>query len=330
MNHHEHDYAELLGLLGGGGASGDGIPESEIDAAENVVGMRMPASLRTFFRLAGRTAHLAQAYVRLLQPHAWRIEPGTAVFMEEDHAVTLYGISTDLNTPDDPPTLATLNTDDLDWFEVCSRVSDFIKVMLCWAATSGEILRFRREMRAPPDIANRLDPQWAFVGRIGVSDMRAYIQQGRVLCHLDDLAGSRLVVAARLSGEVDSIVEELRHGAADATNVRQGPVHVDILPLVGDLEANGAAAELLRGRFNTPSVEGSGLVLDLAGLQQLGERGVGALVMLRQRARRANGEVKLANLQKQPTQIIRLLRLDRVFDCCDSVETALSRFGDVS
>jgi anti-anti-sigma regulatory factor len=328
VNPYERDYAELLSLLGRAAAPSDGTPDSEIDAAENDIGMRMPTSLRAFYLVAGRATDLTEAHDRFLAPRAWHVESGVVVFMEENQAVTLCGVSTDLDASDDPPALATWNDHDLDWFEVCGRASEFIKVMLCWAAAHGALFGFRRKMRASRDLAERLDPQWTLVGRIGVSDTHAYIQQGRVLCVWEDLGVWQLVVAARSSHEVDSIVADLQGRILDDAGDRPRPAHVGVLSLVGELRAGSPAAGLVRARLDASELEESSLVLDLGALHALDEHGVQLLVALQQRARRANGEVKLAKLQGQPAQLVRLLRLGSVFDCCDSVEAAFSRFGD--
>jgi hypothetical protein len=209
MRPFERDYADLLFSLGRVATDGDGTPASEIDSAEQHLGVRAPASLRAFYRVAGRATDLTEVSDHFLQPHAWRVESGTVVFMEENQAVTLYGISTGAGTADDPPVLAAWNDEDLAWSETCGRTSEFIKVMLCWAAVQGDVLRHRGEAPAPPDIVKKLAVSWSFVGQIGVSNIRAYLQHGRVLCHLDDLSGSRAFFGARSSDDLNAIKKEL-------------------------------------------------------------------------------------------------------------------------
>ncbi len=69
------------------------------------------------------------------------------------------------------------------------------------------------------------------------------------------------------------------------------------------------------------------LVLDLAGLEWIDSSGVGALVSLFKHVKARGGEVKAAALQRQPKEVFRLLRLESVFELCDTVDQAAQRFA---
>lgn len=68
------------------------------------------------------------------------------------------------------------------------------------------------------------------------------------------------------------------------------------------------------------------VVCDMQKLTMVDSSGVGAIVSLFKRLRTLGGDVKIARLNGQPKEIFRLLRLDRVFDVYDDVDTAASKF----
>lgn len=70
------------------------------------------------------------------------------------------------------------------------------------------------------------------------------------------------------------------------------------------------------------------VVFDLARLDLIDSSGVGAIVSLFKRVRTLQGDVKIARLDGQPSEIFKLLRLDRAFEIFDTVEDAVRRFHE--
>ena len=68
------------------------------------------------------------------------------------------------------------------------------------------------------------------------------------------------------------------------------------------------------------------VVFDLAGLELIDSSGVGAIVSLFKRVRTLQGDVKIARLTGQPSEIFKLLRLDRAFEIFETIEQAVARF----
>lgn len=68
------------------------------------------------------------------------------------------------------------------------------------------------------------------------------------------------------------------------------------------------------------------VVFNLKELQLIDSSGVGAIVSLFKRVRTLSGDVKIAQLQGQPAEIFRLLRLDRAFEIFETVDGAVQRF----
>ena len=69
------------------------------------------------------------------------------------------------------------------------------------------------------------------------------------------------------------------------------------------------------------------VVFDLSALELIDSSGVGAIVSLFKRVRTLQGDVKIARLAGQPSEIFKLLRLDRAFEIFDSVDAAVARFS---
>ncbi len=68
------------------------------------------------------------------------------------------------------------------------------------------------------------------------------------------------------------------------------------------------------------------VVFDLKNLELIDSSGVGAIVSLFKRVRTLQGDVKIAQLAGQPSEIFKLLRLDRAFEIFESIEDAVTRF----
>ena len=68
------------------------------------------------------------------------------------------------------------------------------------------------------------------------------------------------------------------------------------------------------------------VVFDLDKLDLIDSSGVGAIVSLFKRVRTVQGDVKIARLRGQPSEIFKLLRLDRAFELFETVEQAVQRF----
>jgi anti-sigma B factor antagonist len=72
--------------------------------------------------------------------------------------------------------------------------------------------------------------------------------------------------------------------------------------------------------------ETSRVVLHLAGIEQIDSEGMAALVGLFISARNRGGEVKLAELSPKSKSVLRLSRLDEVFETYDSESEAVASF----
>jgi hypothetical protein len=86
-------------------AEGDGCGGSELDAAEDRLGLRLPAALREAYGLFGRRPDLTSNQDTLLAPDALYLDAGgdALVFRVENQEAARWGVPThDLDLPDPP------------------------------------------------------------------------------------------------------------------------------------------------------------------------------------------------------------------------------------
>lgn len=101
---------------------------------------------------------------------------------------------------------------------------------------------------------------------------------------------------------------------------------VTVVAVAGVLDAGGAP--VLGDRFDALLAEGvQRFVIDLAALRFMDSSGIAVLVRLFKRVRIGHGDVRLAATQPAVEKILRLVRLDRVFDLHPDVERAVASFS---
>lgn len=77
------------------------------------------------------------------------------------------------------------------------------------------------------------------------------------------------------------------------------------------------------------SEPGAKLLLDFQHVDHLASAALGMLITLHKKVQEQNGELKLANINRQIFQVFRITRLNRVFDIHDSTDKAMDSFGRV-
>jgi anti-sigma B factor antagonist len=101
---------------------------------------------------------------------------------------------------------------------------------------------------------------------------------------------------------------------------------VTIFSLKGNLDAL-TAPSLKKEIESLLAARKINVVFDLSGLELIDSSGVGAIVSLFKRVRTLQGDVKIARLSGQPSEIFKLLRLDRAFEIFDTIDGAVERFS---
>lgn len=81
---------------------GDGYEEAEIEAAEARLGIRLPATLRNFYRAWGKRRDLASLVDPLLPPNELEMREDTLLFWVENQAAYFWGIRREALEETDP------------------------------------------------------------------------------------------------------------------------------------------------------------------------------------------------------------------------------------
>lgn len=100
---------------------------------------------------------------------------------------------------------------------------------------------------------------------------------------------------------------------------------VTVFALKGDLDAL-TAPDLKAEIDQLLAARRIKVVFQLKELTLIDSSGVGAIVSLFKRVRTLRGDVKIVQLQGQPAEIFKLLRLDRAFEIFETVDGAIQRF----
>ena len=88
---------------------------------------------------------------------------------------------------------------------------------------------------------------------------------------------------------------------------------------------NIVVAEKIKNQLNAIIDDGcKKLVLDLGNIKFIDSTGFGALVTIYNHAKNRESEVVICNISAETMQLIKITKLDQVFEIKDSVEQALS------
>ena len=82
---------------------GDGCTAEEVDAAEERLGLRLPASLAAFYRLLGRRTDLTSNQDHLVRLNSLTVEDGVLIYRLEAQGCASWGVRTSDLEMADPP-----------------------------------------------------------------------------------------------------------------------------------------------------------------------------------------------------------------------------------
>ena len=94
-----------------------GLPEAEITAAEQRLGIRFPAMLREYLRTLGGNEAVNQSFNRLLPLEKIDFDGDYLVLMEENQGVFLCGIARADLAQDNPPVHIGFYTDETESYK---------------------------------------------------------------------------------------------------------------------------------------------------------------------------------------------------------------------
>ncbi|HEX8834169.1 MAG TPA: hypothetical protein VF719_08210 [Abditibacteriaceae bacterium] len=118
----------------------DGMGINRIEAAEQNLGLRLPLSLREYYRVAGCLDELNENYNRLYSPEELRIDDGYLVFMEENQVVVFWAVPVRHLCEEDPVVWQRVREKPGEWYEAVGTekhpdpmsVSQFLLRMFLW------------------------------------------------------------------------------------------------------------------------------------------------------------------------------------------------------
>src|SRR5262245_9327844 len=109
-------YRTLFRTFGYPLAKRSAMPPEVITAAEKRLGVRVPGALRYYYLVAGRERRFNTSLNRLLSPSQWAIDKKRLIFMEENQAVVVWGVSLRFrNKSNDPPISQGVNEEPISW-----------------------------------------------------------------------------------------------------------------------------------------------------------------------------------------------------------------------
>jgi pimeloyl-ACP methyl ester carboxylesterase len=243
------EYRQAFNLLGRRLRHRDEIPHKELLAAEKQLGLRLPAALREYYRVAGRADDFNRAHDRLLRPADCTIESRKLVFMVENQAVILYGIPAGPQPiGDDPPVFMGYNDEPIRWYKVNGRCSAFLLVMLHVQAAFGGAMPNCASAQVRAGLRKVLDRGWSFVGEF--YQMRAYHKPGRVICFEKEGDDSRRVyVGAKSEAELSAVASDL------SLHWDYPAFHAKGVKISYAIQGEGEAVVLIHGLFSCSGLD---------------------------------------------------------------------------
>jgi len=134
-------FAELFATISRPLTAADGIPEAEIAAAEQRLGVRLPEPLRAYHQVAGNH-RLNRVYDNLTRPQNWWIDRRMLVFLTENQCVVRWGVRATNARRVNPAVYYSVADGEggrSEWEQEDLRCADFLTLMVCWQAVNGGV-----------------------------------------------------------------------------------------------------------------------------------------------------------------------------------------------
>ncbi len=175
-----------------------------IAAAERRLGVRIPAALRDYYLVAGRERRFGACHNRFRAPPQWEIDKQRLVFLEENQAVVLWGVSTRNPNSPDPPVSRGVNDEPITWAPEHRKCSVFLAHMLhCQAVMGG--FRFYGRADVPEGFDYRFaENGWTYYGE--VRSLMAYSRPNQAVCLEPPMT---VLAGAKTKGGLQAIADDL-------------------------------------------------------------------------------------------------------------------------
>ncbi len=127
-----------LKLLGRNLERGDGLSERKIREAEMRLKLKLPRSLREYYRVAGNLAGLNKQHNQIFDLSQIVVEEGYLIFIDENQSVVSWGIRIEDFSGEDPLVWQRNNSAPVEWHGEDMTVSEFIPAMFLWQSGMNE------------------------------------------------------------------------------------------------------------------------------------------------------------------------------------------------
>jgi hypothetical protein len=202
MSFQEH-YRELFATFGYSLSKSAATSPAALDKKAMSLGVALPAALRDYYLVAGREKRFNQSFQRLLPPSEWTVDRKRLVFMEENQAVVLWGVSLN-SAAEDPVVWQRINDDESPWQRECRRCSEFLAVMLHLNAVSGGFEYIEQGNGTTPKLLRRIKARFKCYGT--ANGLTAYSRPNQAIC-IESSMG--VMGGAKTQRELDLMLAEL-------------------------------------------------------------------------------------------------------------------------
>jgi hypothetical protein len=112
----------------------DGMNISEIETAENSLGLKLPTVLRDFYLLVGNLNMFISSFEQFVEPY---IKDEMLVFLEENQGVCYWGINIQ-DTENETVFMCTdIETDKPEWYSEEVTLTDFLIILMYYQCAQG-------------------------------------------------------------------------------------------------------------------------------------------------------------------------------------------------
>jgi hypothetical protein len=172
-------YRHVFDRFGYPLARSHSLPAESLARAETRLAVRAPLALRDYYRVAGKERRFNTAHNRLLQPREWFVAGNRLAFLEENQAVSWWGVPVKREAARDPSVYQGIDHEDMVWAREHRRCSTFLVVVLHYQAVSGGF-PYCGSAPAPDNLHERLRDGWKYVGE--VNRLWAFNRQDQAVC----------------------------------------------------------------------------------------------------------------------------------------------------
>ena len=115
----------------------DGINNEEIEAAEELLNLKIPEPLKDLYLNIGNLSCFMTAFERFLKPEELYLEKGKLIFIEENQEVCRWGIDPNEENPEVFMYIQLENDTEEEYHSENIKLSDFLNVMIYYQFTAG-------------------------------------------------------------------------------------------------------------------------------------------------------------------------------------------------